>query len=138
MSTDFVNVRRITVDEFIDLRSSVGWSVPEKEAIAIGMEYTLFSVCIERDGQLIGYGRVIGDKGFTAYIQDVIVKPAFQKQGVGSKLMSIIMNYIKDNYGRGAYIGLMASKGKEEFYKRFAFIERPNEQFGAGMIKFLD
>jgi ribosomal protein S18 acetylase RimI-like enzyme len=87
---------------------------------------------------LIGYGRVIGDRGFTIYIQDVIVKPAFQKQGVGLKIMSIIMKYIKDNYGRGTYIGLMASRGKEKFYKRFAFIERPNDHFGAGMIPFLE
>lgn len=137
MNTDIINLRRITVDEFIDLRSSVGWGIPEKDAIAIGLENTLFSVCFERDGQLIGYGRVIGDRGFTVFIQDVIIKPAFQRQGIGSKVMSIIMTYIKENYGRGTYIGLMASKGKEEFYKRFAFIERPNEHFGAGMIQFL-
>jgi ribosomal protein S18 acetylase RimI-like enzyme len=59
-----------------------------KDAIAIGLENTLFSVCIEREGQLIGYGRVIGDKGFTVFIQDVIVKPEFQRQGIGSKIMS--------------------------------------------------
>jgi predicted GNAT family N-acyltransferase len=137
MNTDIINLRCITVDEFIDLRRSVEWGIPEKDAIVIGLENTLFSVCIERDGQLIGYGRVIGDGGFTVYIQDVIVKPAFQKQCIGSKIMSIIMNYIKENYGKGTYIGLMASKGKEKFYKRFAFIERPNEHFGAGMIQFL-
>jgi predicted GNAT family N-acyltransferase len=137
MNTDIVNLRCITVDEFIDLRNSVGWGIPEKQAIAIGLENSLFSVCIERDGQLIGYGRVIGDRGFTVYIQDVIVKPAFQKQGTGSNIMSIIMNHIKENYGKGTYVGLMASRGKEEFYKRFGFIERPNDHFGAGMIQFL-
>jgi hypothetical protein len=31
----------------------------------------------------------------------------------------------------------MATKGREAFYKKFGFIERPNEQFGAGMIQFI-
>jgi ribosomal protein S18 acetylase RimI-like enzyme len=132
-----VNLRQITADEFIELRQSAGWGVPEKKAITIGLESTLFSVCIERDGQLLGYGRIIGDRGFTAYIQDVIVKPPFQRQGIGQKIMSIIMEYIKNNYGRGSYIALMASKGREGFYIKYGFIERPNEHFGAGMIQFL-
>ena len=32
----------------------------------------------------------------------------------------------------------MSSKGRENFYKSFGFIERPNEKFGAGMIKIVD
>ena len=32
----------------------------------------------------------------------------------------------------------MAAKGKEEFYKKFGFIDRPNENFGCGMHKWLE
>jgi hypothetical protein len=48
MSKDVVMLRRITVDEFIDLRNSVGWGVPEKKAIVIGLEkYPVFCVLNE-------------------------------------------------------------------------------------------
>jgi hypothetical protein len=32
----------------------------------------------------------------------------------------------------------MAAKGKENFYKKLNFIERPNEHYGAGMIQFIE
>lgn len=134
---DRVILDQITVDEFVSLRQAVGWEVPEKEFILIGLNNTLFSVCIHREDKIIGYGRVVGDGGFTIFIQDIMVRPEFQRQGIGTKIMELIMDTIKQNYGKRTYIGLMATKGKEQFYKRFGFIERPNEHFGAGMIQFL-
>lgn len=129
--------REATVDEFIEMRKSVGWGYPDKEAIKVGLENNLFSICIERGNELIGYGRVIGDGGFTLYIQDIIIKPQYQKMGLGSKIMTEIMGYIKENYTSGSMVCLMAAKEKEGFYRKFGFIERPNEVYGAGMIQFI-
>jgi len=33
----------------------------------------------------------------------------------------------------GIAIGLFSAKGKEGFYNKFGFVERPNEKRGAGM-----
>jgi hypothetical protein len=33
-------------------------------------------------------------------------------------------------------INLMAARGKEGFYKKFGFIERPNDEKGAGMSQW--
>lgn len=46
------------------------------------------------------------------------------------------MNYIAENACDGAVVGLMSAKGKEEFYERFGFWKRPNENFGHSMIQF--
>ena len=35
-------------------------------------------------------------------------------------------------------INLQAAKGKEGFYKKFGFIERPNENFGPGMHLWIE
>jgi len=137
VSDDIVVLRQVTVDEFMDLRQSVGWGLPDRASIRVGLKNTIFSVCVERKGKLVGYGRVVGDGGFTVYIQDVIVKPEYQRQGVGLSIMNSIMDYVKANYCKGTYVGLMASLGRETFYKRFGFIERPNDKCGAGMIQFL-
>jgi hypothetical protein len=34
-------------------------------------------------------------------------------------------------------ICLLAAKGKEEFYKKFGFEERPNEKSGSGMSQWV-
>lgn len=130
--------RKITAGEFIDMRKSVGWNYPDKELVLKGLNNTLFSVCAEHENDLVAYGRVIGDGAFTLYIQDIMVKPVYQRSGIGMAIMAEIMTYIKESYSKGTMVCLMAAKGKEEFYKKFNFIERPNEYFGAGMIQFMD
>ena len=51
--------------------------------------------------------------------------------------MDEIMKYIQENYANGTMVGLMAADGKEKFYKKFGFVERPNEVYGAGMIQYI-
>jgi ribosomal protein S18 acetylase RimI-like enzyme len=67
------------------------------------------------------------------YIQDVIVHPHFQGKGIGKAMMKDLMNYLDRYASKGSFIGLMAAKGKERFYKSFGFAERPNDIYGAGM-----
>ena len=64
----------------------------------------------------------------------------FQKQGLGRLLMEKIMDYLHSQLKTGYrfMVCLMAAKGKEEFYKKFGFIDRPNENFGCGMHQWLE
>lgn len=128
--------RKPTAEEMTNLRKSVGWGIPDKRSLQKGLDNSLYGVCAIADGKVIGTARVVGD-GFTVfYIQDVIVSPECQRMSIGIALMKAVMNYIGDNACIGANIGLMSAKGKEEFYERFGFWKRPNENFGAGMMQF--
>lgn len=130
--------QQIRAADYIRLREIVGWGCPEDEAaVQAGLDHTLFAVCLEHDGQIVGYGRVIGDGGFTFYIQDLIVLPAYQRMGLGSKIMAELMAYVTGICPPGGMVGLMSAKGKEAFYTRFGFLERPNESYGAGMIQYI-
>jgi ribosomal protein S18 acetylase RimI-like enzyme len=80
--------------------------------------------------------RVIGDGGLTYYIQDVIVLPACQRQGLGTRLMDAVMAYLCANAHPGSVIGLMAAHGKEPFYQKYGFVARPTERLGCGMTIF--
>jgi predicted GNAT family N-acyltransferase len=134
---DIVLSKRLaTAEEFIELRQSVGWGYPEKEVISTGLKNSLFSVCAEIDGKIIGHGRIIGDGSFALYIQDIIIKPEYQRSGLGMNIMNEIMKHISEKYPKGTMVGLMAAKGKENFYKKFEFIERPDEVYGAGMMQY--
>lgn len=128
-----ITERAVSADEFIKMRKSVGWNCPEKDLVETGLKNTLFSLCAEKEGELIGYVRLVGDCGLILYIQDLIVKPGFQGTGVGTKMMREILEHIENTYP-DVPVSLMAAKGKEPFYKRLGFVERPNERLGAGML----
>lgn len=130
--------KQISVEDYMNLREIVGWGNPENiEAIELGLKNTLYSICLEVEEQIIGYGRIVGDGGFTFYIQDIIVLPSYQRLGLGNTIMTELMEYITSTYPPGSSVGLMSAKGKEDFYKKFGFVERPNEGYGAGMIQYL-
>nr|WP_154887266.1 GNAT family N-acetyltransferase [Paenibacillus xylanexedens] len=130
--------KQISVEDYMNLREIVGWGNPDNiEAIERGLKNTLYSICIEVEEQTIGYGRIVGDGGFTFYIQDIIVLPSYQRLGLGNKIMAELMEYITSTYPPGSSVRLMSAKGKEDFYKKFGFVERPNEGYGAGMIQYL-
>jgi len=126
-----------SVAEFISLRTAVGWRIPGHAAAEKGINNSLFMVCAELREEVVGCGRIIGDGGFVYYIQDIIVLPKYQGKGIGAKIMDRIVDYLKKQCVEGTIICLMAAKGKENFYKKYGFIERPNDKYGAGMIKLL-
>jgi len=100
------------------------------------LQNTLYSVVAYNEGEPVGIARVIGDGRITFFIKDVIVHPEFRNRQCGKKLMENILMFIEEEACAGACIGLMSTVGKEPFYEKFGFEQRPNEAHGAGMIKY--
>lgn len=122
--------------QFIQLRQAVGWRLPSEEAAAQALPNSLYGVCAYVGAQLVGMARIIGDGGLAYYIQDVIVLPEYQGQGIGAQLMDKVMDYVRAHAAHNAVIGLMAATGKEPFYEKYGFTRRPNDRLGAGMTIF--
>lgn len=124
--------------EFNMLTESVGWGTRENDIIEEALRNTLYSLCVYDGNNLIGYGRIIGDKTIFLYIQDIMVIPEYQSKHIGTGIMNNLLNqinqYKKINPDIRTYLG--ASKGKESFYEKFGFISRPNEELGSGMILY--
>ena len=127
-----------TPQEFNYLTNSVGWGTRDELIVKEALKNTLYSLCVYNDDKLIGYGRIIGDKTIFLYIHDIMVLPDYQNKQIGTNIMNNLLRqideYKKMNPNIRTYLG--ASKGKEEFYKKFGFITRPNETLGAGMILY--
>jgi GNAT superfamily N-acetyltransferase len=130
-----ISERTPTVKEYNALRHLADWPVLDERMVEIGLANSLYTVVIEDKNGIIGMGRVVGDNAIYLHISDLIVSPDFQKQGVGSIIMKELLKYVDSVASKGTNIGLMCSKGREPFYKSFGFLERPNDKFGAGMIK---
>ena len=119
--------------DFIEFREACGWGSINMTTAKQALRGSLFVRSIHVDGNLVGFGRVVGDGALNFYIQDLIVHDQFRAKGFGKKLMTSLMDGIYDIAQPGATIGLMAAHGKEHFYQPFGFETRPNHLYGAGM-----
>jgi GNAT superfamily N-acetyltransferase len=128
-------VERIpTVEEYLALREAVGWGRLDEQMTARGLARALFTACLLHHGKVIGCVRIIGDGGLYFYLQDVIVLPAFQRQGLGKRLMKAILAYLEEHAVPGAFIGLMAATDASSFYTQFGFEVRPPERPGMFLL----
>lgn len=127
--------RTPSIAEYNELRELAGWPTFEAHLVKEALANSLFAVCVQSNGMTVGMGRIVGDNAIYLHIQDVIVHPEFQRKGIGKLIMDALLNYVDKVGGKHTNIGLMCSKGREDFYKEFGFMERPGEKFGAGMIK---
>lgn len=122
-------------EEYNELRLSVGWRpITERQAEA-GLEHTTFLTAVRDENKIIAMGRVIFDFGYTAYLGDVIVRPEYQCQGIGRKIVEILIDKTMDSVCEGERVMFIlgAAKDKEDFYEKLGFHRRPNEFSGAGM-----
>lgn len=130
MKIKYIN-RKPEANEYNRLTDSVGWGIRDEKIIKQALENTLYSLCVYDGDRLIGYGRIIGDKTIFLYIQDIMVIPEYQGKKIGTGIMTELLKqveeYKKINPNIRTYLG--ASNGKENFYKKFGFISRPNEMY---------
>ena len=124
------------INEFNLLYDSVGWGAYDKTISKRALDNTFYSVSVYDDDNIVGYGRLIGDTICFMYIQNIMVKPEFQNKKIGTLIMNKLLEKInelkKENPNIRVYLG--ASKNKEEFYERFGFVKRIDENLGYGMI----
>lgn len=129
MSSITISERKPLVEEYIKLRRSIGWKVLQHDKIEEGLNNSIYCVCIEDQGNIIGFGRIVGDSATVFYIQDIMVVPSYQKQKIGTLIMNKIMSYIDEKCIEGAIIGLIAISELDRFYKKFGFTYNQNNRF---------
>ncbi len=128
----------LTPEIYKDIRSSVNMKEFNKDDVKLALENSLFTVVAYDDEKPVGIGRVIGDGRIAFFIKDVAVIPSKQGKGIGHMIMNEIMAYIRSVGASNAYVGLMALKDKEGFYKDFGFHIRPYKNEGSGMTLYFD
>lgn len=83
-------------------------------------------------------GRVIGD-GIYFFIMDVVVRPEYQGNGVGSAIIKMILKHIEDEMSLDSRVSitLLSEIGKEEFYIKQGFKLVPHEGCGPALTKII-
>ena len=79
-----------------------------------------FAVAIDRtSGKAVGMGRAISDGVSDAYIQDLVVLPDYRGRGVGTEILSTLLDYCIS--ADVTWIALIAEPGTEGFYTTLGF-----------------
>ncbi len=122
-----------TPAELRRLFDAVGWfgELPDDDRqLSAALDRCLYSVCAVAAGDVVGCARIVGDGAVYLYIQDVILLPAFQGLGVGDRLMRAVMTWLDEHCPPNAFVALFAAPGKDEFYARYGFKRRPDDEPG--------
>lgn len=129
---------QLTYENYVSLRTAVGWNNYAVEQVAQSISNG-FNIIAVKDKQTIAMGRLIGD-GIYYLIVDVVVKPEYQKQGIGSHIVNLLLEYVDDNTpcGGRSSVQLIAEKGKEGFYLGKGFKLIPHEFCGSGLRKVIN
>ena len=136
MTTVELVERRPTVDEYVRLIAAVQWKPRDPEAIARALAGSIFAFCAAVDGRPVGMGRVIGDGGLHYYLTEIVVDPAFQRRGVGGRIVRALTERVEGVPYRNTWVGLFADEGTAEFYAQFGYkAQRPT---GPAMYRWLN
>lgn len=132
-----IQENNLTYEEYIDIINTVGWKIPSKRLLENSLKNSMTTKYVIGN-ETVGMARLITDSGYIGLIADVIVKPNYQGQGIGKKLINNLLDRAKSTLeeDESMMIELLSADGKVEFYKKFGFKDK-KEVVEAGMYMWL-
>lgn len=111
--------------DFFDLYEAIGWNATNGFTAAElheALTHSWYMVAAYHEGQLVGFGRVLSDGIYHAFICEMIVRPTHQGQGIGQAILERLIARCRAHNIR--QVQLFSATGKAGFYKKFGFEER--------------
>ena len=90
----------VSIDDVLHLYQAVGWTnyTHQPQMLAQALTHSL-AIYLAHDGEkIVGLVRLVGDGFSSVFVQDLIVLPSYQRQGIGSNLMTEALADYKDAY----------------------------------------
>jgi len=115
---EFKDTRDIDMEQLLGLYRSVDWSAAHKPDELLAALRGAHSLLTAWDGErLIGLAYAISDGHLVVYYPHLLVDPHYQRQGVGTRLMTMLMGRYQ-----GFHQHMLVADGEQiEFYRRLGF-----------------
>lgn len=132
-----IEENNLTCSEYIDIINTVRWKIPSKRLLEKSLTNSM-TVKYVIGNQTVAMARLITDTGYIGLIVDVIVKPKYQGQGIGKKMINNLLDRAKETLedSESMMIQLLSADGKINFYKQLGFKDK-REVVEAGMYMWL-
>ena len=125
MNIDYHDNATITVEAAIDLyrHSTLGERRPiDRPDIFEGMlKNANLLVTAWHDERLVGIARTLTDFSYVAYLADLAVDAAYQRQGIGKRLIE----ETRSRLGKECMIVLLAAPKANDYYPKLGFEHNP-------------
>ncbi|MBN1846063.1 MAG: GNAT family N-acetyltransferase [Sedimentisphaerales bacterium] len=123
MEIRYSTTKRIDVQDLAELFSSVGWEsarFPDRLQKAMAGSHRVLTAW---DGdKLIGLVNALADGAMTAYFHYLLVKPEYQKRGIGRELITRMLAAYREYYR----IVLISYRQAAGFYEKCGFAVCPD------------
>ena len=111
----------VKLEDVLHLYQAVGWTnyIHQPEMLEQALSHSL-AIYVALDGDaVVGLIRLVGDGFSSVLVQDLIVLPIYQRQGIGSALMKEALEDYKDAY----QVQLVTDQTERtlEFYRSMGF-----------------
>lgn len=120
-----MNVDSLMIDEISELYKSVGWTHYTKDTARLEKAFEQSESLIKRNGEgkIIGVVRWITDCATIVFIQDILIHPRYQRQGIGKALLHEVLEKIT-SYGP-VQIELLTddTEKTKKFYESVGFVQ---------------
>ncbi len=132
---DYKTTKDISVSDLNSLFEAIGWGSREEVKWRKAFAASSFVASAWDGNVLVGLGRTLED-GVMCMFYDIGVHPNYQGQGIGTRVMDMLVNDVKD---KGyVSIGLFVweeNKQASNFYKKFGF---ENVSTGMELVKYME
>jgi ribosomal protein S18 acetylase RimI-like enzyme len=110
---------RINIEEVARLLRMTYWAGERSiETIEKSLRNSsCYGVCLEDEGKLVGFARVISDYATTYYLCDVVVDPDYRGRGLGTALVS----HIEASPEYAGLRGILVTRDAHSLYRQFGY-----------------
>ena len=115
-------VERIpTVREYQSIIASVGFRDHTVGAIETALKNTVFCVCAIDGDNVVGFGRIVGDGSISFLLTNVIVRPEYQRQRIGTRIVEMLCEMMDSLPHKNMVLEVAPLPELETFYKLGGF-----------------
>ena len=136
---NLIQTDRIDPKDFLRFRTLMGWTPIAMEQVENSLRNSAKMICLKDGDEVVAMARLIWDGGYQAQLCEVMVLPAYQRQGLGRLMVSTLVGWLQEQLkpGWSIKLNLSAAEGKEPFYEKLGFRRRPCDGAGSGMDRWM-
>ena len=124
-----MNIERNTKIDLIELNellSTIDWGIKELDKLENSLKLSWgWITARDENNNLIGFVQILSDGIKHAYILRLLVHKEYQGQGIGTKIVENMLQWLKENKFNPV---LITKPAEESFYNKFGF-DRSNNGF---------
>lgn len=112
--TYHIDPEKLTAHSFLKLVNKVWPGEYDREKTALAIKRT-FNIIAMDGKELVGCVRLLSDGYFYSTITEILIDPAYQKQGIGKKLMELVFQASPSSLAFGV------QSGNELFFEKIGY-----------------